>query len=1611
MSIIKKSSVLLSIAAIILGGCFEKEAKYENVDRDASLEQVSAFDTSKVYLYVPSTGEAPRYAQSQNPFFTGEEKLVKFRFVEKGLLVEQIDADSRLDNDGNIVDGRYDSENLKDKLKPVMLIPGDYFDYQCYEDKFGECTNTEEIKPDSEYNDPANAWKEKKSFSPRYEDIISYEVNSASIYFQSFGLATLNTAINEDFNSTGYEVADGVLNFSLKKTFKIPDADSIIDAYYQDQLTELSFTTEFFYSFVDVKQLQSKNYTPIHYGSPEHNRFGFFKNELKYKNITGENGRDEQYAYLLNRFNPEKAQVDYHLSGNFFRPENKIFLDATYDAIAAINDLVTQVGVPRINLVNGTGKHPGDIRYNFIKLIDEPLNNGLLGFGPVVSHPMTGEVLKGQVNQYSGVARTASRRVWDDMVRLYNRGEIGKDIEPKKVGFELAYGEIVGDTPDSQTEAGIGQPLAQARYDTFKDIGSFVTGTAAALSGLDQYVSTLPSFEEAVAAERNQQMVWAKNNALSTNSVWVSATSKDFIKGLNPEKYKNSKSKLIAWADLSKKQQQEVSDAIAAQMYKSTLVHELGHNLGLRHNFMGSVDSNNFYTSNDIDKMNEMAGIRQAGIKFPPAYSSVMDYGRNIFDELPIYGKYDLAALKFAYARELEVDIDNGSKRTDISLKPFDKIYADGTNADNPIFVPQGFDNGILKFLENSKEYRERLAQAQSEVTRRLNEIAGFEAAKKLASGSDKTRIEGLINQTEAQLKQAESLVEIWTDRLNDLTDLSAETLATIQSGDFARYFFCTDENSGTSLLCNAFDEGTNIKEIIQFRIQEYKDSFEQFNFRRDRRRFNTINQFNYIVFRLNQFGRIRDVIEDYESLAGFIGQDIPALERYAQICGGSATTDSQIEGCKAFREYSDAAHIAAEFFIDLIKEPDHYCYLNVINTAEEGTQIGGVTLPAESETFVTRRLRDIYLSGISRGALRPDMDAPKSCFDPEVAFYAENIGLPTGQLQIDTPMIVKAETGRYLNSFNNEDPEFNYSSDLQAIGTWPDKLLAMQYLARRTSLNSTSYETQGALIDLQAIKKLDANRQEVGDIWSGVGNQMQSMFRQWVLFSPVENGAPWTDQSGKSVAGVPPYRFSENDQIESIGSYGIRSFFGLNETGRTEVVKSLLLQFPLHGATQDPSYQYLSDQWINSVSVYEGSDYALSGFDVASMDYYETRDAADGGEEVIGEISRYHAKENNLLAREIIDIANGIFIYEKPALEKVFERRVNTIIEGIERDGLTEVESNLTAFLNDLDVMDSVLNRKCDRETKAFNSNTHDLEFFKAKVDAEDLISDADGSFAAIFSGDVRVKGNTTIKGLCTDEQTIRQHAEALEDASANWDSIYQVAKRRADVGKAITKLMFRARAMVAMETRNAEFFQVGDVVKFDESDNGGQDLFFETIRNFVDSNGEIYRPLEVGESVSSGWTKINLAGSDVEVRDDFLELFVAHNLARFYDLPNRAGLAKELQAASDAECYYNNGIENVSCWDVALTQWEKNLNPSYVNPDVRSQLLVTDDAGAYVVDEEGNIETRPNPNTVPSTSEVEISLYGKNLAWLSQLADPTLREELKSRARQLTVLPVTVD
>lgn len=85
----------------------------------------------------------------------------------------------------------------------------------------------------------------------------------------------------------------------------------------------------------------------------------------------------------------------------------------------------------------------------------------------------------------------------------------------------------------------------------------------------------------------------------------------------------------------------------------ATVVHEMGHNLGLRHNFFGSADPKNFFTRQEIKDLYDIS--IESDSKLPKSSTS-MEYIPSDKDRLYYPGHYDIAAIRYGYANQVEID-------------------------------------------------------------------------------------------------------------------------------------------------------------------------------------------------------------------------------------------------------------------------------------------------------------------------------------------------------------------------------------------------------------------------------------------------------------------------------------------------------------------------------------------------------------------------------------------------------------------------------------------------------------------------------------------------------------------------------------------------------------------------------------------------------------------------------------------------------------------------------------------------------------------------------------------------------------------------------------------
>src|SRR5690606_5715318 len=110
-------------------------------------------------------------------------------------------------------------------------------------------------------------------------------------------------------------------------------------------------------------------------------------------------------------------------------------------------------------------------------------------------------------------------------------------------------------------------------------------------------IASMLKLEERLWAENNMYPVTALRGGASFKTLPTEIGGKTFdynAQELCVDGHVDVVGKLKEWHQLSEAKQEERSLFLIGVYYAKTLVHELGHNLGLRHNFKGSNDANNY---------------------------------------------------------------------------------------------------------------------------------------------------------------------------------------------------------------------------------------------------------------------------------------------------------------------------------------------------------------------------------------------------------------------------------------------------------------------------------------------------------------------------------------------------------------------------------------------------------------------------------------------------------------------------------------------------------------------------------------------------------------------------------------------------------------------------------------------------------------------------------------------------------------------------------------------------------------------------------------------------------------------------------------------------------
>jgi hypothetical protein len=283
-----------------------------------------------------------------------------------------------------------------------------------------------------------------------------------------------------------------------------------------------------------------------------------------------------------------------------------------------------------------------------------------------------------------------------------------------------------------------------------------------------------------------------------------------------------------------------IRQKLRKDIFLAVTLHEVGHNMGLRHNFRASFDSMNYFDNywtlrtaglTDTMRYTGVSGSTVVGVPYKGAdcntaakkgklrpryidcpggatsvsevqgqvreyqYSSIMDYGAEFNSDLMGLGKYDKAAMKFSYAGDGFVEVFKNAKTDNNSSLKWSAIHA----FQNAFGFPSPLSLTAPLASINYTTYPDLFYNGAADISQR-----------------DDVPYSQIMGAPDQGQPNADS-----------------------QGRIMVPYFFCSDEFVG-NLTCQRFDSGADAFEQSQDLISRYNNFYLLNNFKRDRYTFHT---------------------------------------------------------------------------------------------------------------------------------------------------------------------------------------------------------------------------------------------------------------------------------------------------------------------------------------------------------------------------------------------------------------------------------------------------------------------------------------------------------------------------------------------------------------------------------------------------------------------------------------------------------------------------------------------------------------------------------------------------------------------------------------------------
>lgn len=314
----------------------------------------------------------------------------------------------------------------------------------------------------------------------------------------------------------------------------------------------------------------------------------------------------------------------------------------------------------------------GDGRWFMINWLNNPQNSGWSGLGLVNPDGQTGEAISGAVYIQGQYLEVAASNVTDYIALINDERSLdqiifGQDIR-KQVQAEVQRATKMSlELPSPAFLGMMNQRLA--RYGTSRDQLLDLGDPLEQANRLQRSVNS--PIEEALISDYDVAMAsggtWKRGDPITDDLRHAASPYARIVEGSSFAAMRE-KARLglgasglcfpsydfdIHWAGLALQLKDTPPDQryqiVANRLITSVILHEVGHNVGLRHNFEGSFDALNYPDQFWQLNLSSPSDVRIEELR----NTTVMEYmgSKGLFTDR--LGKYDEAAIRFAYANQV----------------------------------------------------------------------------------------------------------------------------------------------------------------------------------------------------------------------------------------------------------------------------------------------------------------------------------------------------------------------------------------------------------------------------------------------------------------------------------------------------------------------------------------------------------------------------------------------------------------------------------------------------------------------------------------------------------------------------------------------------------------------------------------------------------------------------------------------------------------------------------------------------------------------------------------------------------------------------------------------